>query len=193
MNLDFSEEQIALREMVRGLCAEHSPPAAVRRMEDDPKGYTDEFWKQQGQLGLLGLLIPEEYGGSAQSLLEAALVYEEFGRALAPSPHFPSAVLGAGALLAAGSEKQKRDWLPKIASGEAILTPAWLEPRRGFGPRGVQLRAEASGDGCLLTGEKRHVLVRELRDPPAGAGAHAAPPTRTSACSWSTPRPRASR
>ena len=158
MNLNFSEEQIALREMVRGLCAEHSPPAAVRRQEDDPKGYTDEFWKQQGQLGLLGLLIPEEYGGSAQSLLEAALVYEEFGRALAPSPHFPSAVLGAGALLAAGSEKQKREWLPGIASGEAILTPAWLEPRRGFGPRGVQLRAEASGDGWLLSGEKRHVL-----------------------------------
>jgi len=158
MNLNFSEEQIALREMVRGLCAEHSPPAAVRRMEDDPKGYTDEFWKQQGQLGLLGLLIPEEYGGSAQSLLETALVYEEFGRALAPSPHFPSAVLGAGALLAAGSEKQKREWLPKIASGEAVLTPAWLEPRRGFGPRGVQLRAEASGDGWLLSGEKRHVL-----------------------------------
>ncbi len=158
MNLDFSEEQIALREMVRGLCAEHSPPAAVRRMEDDPKGYTDEFWKQQGQLGLLGLLIPEEYGGSAQSLLEAALVYEEFGRALAPSPHFASTVLGAGAILAAGSPQQKQAWLPKIASGEAILTPAWLEPRRGFGPRGVQLRAEVVGDGYRLTGEKRHVL-----------------------------------
>jgi alkylation response protein AidB-like acyl-CoA dehydrogenase len=158
VNLDFSEEQIALREMVRGLCAEHAPPAAVRRMEDDPKGYTDEFWKQQGQLGLLGLLIPEEYGGSAQSLLEAALVYEEFGRSLAPSPHFPSAVLGAGAILAAGSPQQKRDWLPKLASGEAILTPAWLEPRRGFGPRGVQLRAEPSPGGFLLTGEKRHVL-----------------------------------
>ena len=157
MNLTLSEEQIALREMVRGLCAEHAPPAAVRRMEDDPKGYTDEFWKQQGQLGLLGLLIPEEYGGSAQSLLEAALVYEEFGRALAPSPHFPSAVLGAGVLLLAGSEKQKKEWLPKLASGEAILTPAWNEPRRGFGPRGVQLRAEPAGDGWLLSGEKRHV------------------------------------
>jgi alkylation response protein AidB-like acyl-CoA dehydrogenase len=157
MNLDFSEEQIALREMVRGLCAEHAPPAAVRRMEDDPKGYTEEFWKQLGQLGLLGLLIPEAYGGSAQTLLEAAIVYEEMGRALAPAPHFPSAVLGAGALLAAGSEKQKKDWLPRIASGEAILTPAWLEPRRGFGPRGVQLRAEPSQGGFLLTGEKRHV------------------------------------
>src|SRR5262245_7810925 len=157
MNLACSEEQLALREMVRGLCAEHSPPAAVRRMEDDPKGYTDEFWKQQGELGLLGLLIPEEYGGSAQSLLEAALVYEEFGRALAPSPHFASAVLGAGALLAAGSPAQKREWLPRIASGEAILTPAWLEPRRGFGARGVQLRAEPDGAGWGLTGEQRHV------------------------------------
>src|SRR5262245_60188822 len=157
MNLACSEEQLALREMVRGLCAEHSPPAAVRRMEDDPKGYTDEFWKQQGELGLLGLLIPEEYGGSAQSLLEAALVYEEFGRALAPSPHFASAVLGAGTLLAAGSEAQKREWLPRIASGEAILTSAWLEPKRGFGARGVQLRAEPAGDGWRLTGEKRHV------------------------------------
>ncbi len=158
MDLNISEEQTALREMVRGLCVEHSPPAAVRRMEDDPKGYTDEFWKQQGQLGLLGLLIPEAYGGSEQSLLEAALVYAEFGRALAPSPHFPSAVLGAGALLAAGSEQQKQAWLPKIASGEAILTPAWNEAQRGFGPRGIQLRAEASGDGWLLSGEKRHVL-----------------------------------
>jgi alkylation response protein AidB-like acyl-CoA dehydrogenase len=67
-------------------------------------------------------------------------------------------VLGASALLAAGSEPQKREWLPKIASGEAILTPAWLEPRRGFGARGVQLRAEAAGDGWVLSGEKRHVL-----------------------------------
>jgi alkylation response protein AidB-like acyl-CoA dehydrogenase len=157
MNLDFSEEQIALREMVRGLCAEHSPPAAVRRLEDDAKGYSDEFWKQQAELGLLGLLIPEEYGGSAQSLLEAALVYEELGRALAPSPHFVSAVLGAGTLLAAGSPAQKKEWLPRVASGEAILTPAWLEPKRGFGPRGVQLRAEAAGGGWRLTGEKRHV------------------------------------
>jgi alkylation response protein AidB-like acyl-CoA dehydrogenase len=158
MNLTLSEEQIALREMVRGLCAEHAPTAAVRRMEDDPKGYSDEFWKQLGQLGLLGLLIPEAYGGSAQSLLEAALVYEEFGRALAPSPHFPSAVLGASVLLLAGDAKQKQEWLPKVASGEAILTPAWNEPRRGFGPRGVQLVASRAGDGWLLSGEKRHVL-----------------------------------
>jgi alkylation response protein AidB-like acyl-CoA dehydrogenase len=157
MNLDFSEEQEQLRDMVRGVCGEYASLETVRAMEDDPTGYPAELWKQLGELGLLGLLIPEGYGGAAQSLLEAAVVYEEFGRALAPSPHFVSAVLGAGAILRAGSEEQKQEWLPRIASGEAILTPAWLEPERGFGPRGVVLDAHADGEDRVLSGIKRHV------------------------------------
>jgi alkylation response protein AidB-like acyl-CoA dehydrogenase len=144
--------------MVRGVCGEYASLEIVRAMEDDPTGYPAEFWKQLGELGLLGLLIPEGYGGAAQSMLEAAIVYEEFGRALAPSPHFVSAVLAAGALLRAGSEEQQREWLPRIASGEAILTPAWLEPERGFGPRGVALEARADGADRILSGSKRHVI-----------------------------------
>jgi alkylation response protein AidB-like acyl-CoA dehydrogenase len=158
MDLDFTEEQEVLREMVRGLCAEYAPLQTVRALEDDPTGYPSEFWKQLGELGVLGLLVPEAYGGSQQSMLEAAIVYEEFGRSLAPSPHFPSAVIGASALLAAGSEDQKREWLPKLASGEAIWTPAWLEPERGYGPEGVQLAATPDGGGVRLDGTKRHVL-----------------------------------
>ncbi|MBW2316501.1 MAG: acyl-CoA/acyl-ACP dehydrogenase [Deltaproteobacteria bacterium] len=158
MDLDFSEEQQMLRDMVRSLCNEYSPVEVVRAMEDDPKGVPEELWKQLGELGLLGLLIPESYGGAEQGMLEAALVYEEFGRALAPSPHFVSSVVSARLLLAAGSEEQKQTWLPQIASGEAVLTPAWLEPDRGFGDVGVQLRVEADGDGFKLTGTKRHVL-----------------------------------
>jgi alkylation response protein AidB-like acyl-CoA dehydrogenase len=157
MDLDFSEEQEMLREMVRGVCAEYSPIEIVRELEDDPTGYPEQLWKQLGELDLLGLLIPEAYGGSEQSMLEAAIVYEEFGRALAPSPHFASCVLAAGVLTRAGSEEQKRTWLPKIASGEAILVPAWLEPRNGYGPEGVQIRAQAEGDGFVISGEKWHV------------------------------------
>ncbi len=157
MDLEFSEEQLVLRDMVRSLCAEYAPLPLVRQMEDDPKGYPDELWKQMGELGLLGLLIPEAHGGAGQGLLEAALVYEELGRSLAPSPHFPSAVLAARCLLQAGSAAQQETWLPRIASGEAILTPAWLEPERGFGSAGVQLRAEVDGDGFVLGGTKRHV------------------------------------
>ena len=157
MDLDFSEEQQVLREMVRGLCAENCPLEVVRRMEDDPQGYTAEFWKQLGELGLLGVLIPEVHGGAGQGMIEAAIVHEELGRALAPSPAFVSSVVCATALLQAGSEAQCGEWLPRIATGDAVLAPAWLEPQSGFGPRGVQLRAERRGDSWLLTGRKRHI------------------------------------
>src|SRR5687767_11866013 len=139
MNLDFSEEQQVLRDTVRKLCAEYSPISVVRAMEDDPKGVPDALWKQLAELGVLGILVPEEYGGSAQTLLDAVVVFEELGRALAPTPAFESAVMSAGVLLAAASDAQKQEWLPKLVAGEAILSPAWLEPQSGFGPKGVNL------------------------------------------------------
>jgi alkylation response protein AidB-like acyl-CoA dehydrogenase len=157
MDIDFTPEQQVLREMVRGVVQEHAPLEVVRKMEDDPKGYPPAFWKQLAEVGVLGMLIPEEYGGAAQTLLEAAVVYEELGRGLAPSPHLPSSVVGGGVLLGAGSEAQRREWLPKLCDGSALLTPAWLEPDRGFGPVGVQLRAERDGAGYRLSGVKRHV------------------------------------
>jgi alkylation response protein AidB-like acyl-CoA dehydrogenase len=157
MDLDFSEEQEMLREMVRGVCREYAPTEVVRAMEDDPKGYPDAFWKQLAELGLIGVTLPESYGGGGQSLLEAALVYEEFGRALAPSPHFASAVIGGGVLLRAGNEEQRQTWLPAISDSSAILAPAWLEPGGGFGPRGVQTKAVRDGDAYRLSGTKRHV------------------------------------
>jgi alkylation response protein AidB-like acyl-CoA dehydrogenase len=157
MNLDFSEEQQVLRDMVRGVLGEHCPIEVVRRTEDDPVGYPEALWKQLAEVGAVGILIPESFGGAGQTLLEAAILYEELGRALAPTPHFASAVLGAGLLRVAGSEAQQQSWLPRIASGDAIFSLAWLEPDSSFGPRGVQLRATPDGDGFRLRGVKRHV------------------------------------
>jgi hypothetical protein len=164
MDLDFSEEQHLVRDMSRAMLAEHCPVEVVRQMEDDPKGYPDALWKQVSELGLAGIRIPEEHGGSGQSLLDAALVYEEFGRAMAPTPHFVSCVLSAGILLTAGSDEQKTAWLERIAHGEAILTPAWLEPDRGYGPKGIALEARADGDGFALFGVKRHVHFARAAD-----------------------------
>ncbi len=158
MDLDFSEEQHMLRDMVRGLCNELCPVDVVREMEDDPTGHPAELWKQLGELGLVGMGLPEAYGGGGQGLLEGAILYEELGRALAPTPHFPSAVMCGGLLAAVGSEEQKKTWLPRIASGDAILAPAWNEPERGWGPQGVALPATRDGDDWVLDGVKRHVL-----------------------------------
>ncbi len=157
LDLDFTNEQEMLREMVRGVITQHCPQETVRALEDDPVGYPAELWQQFAELDLLGLLLPEEHGGSGMSMLEGVIVYEELGRSLAPVPHLVSCVLSAGALVAAGSTAQQTAWLPKIISGEAILTPAWLEPENSFGPTGVQVRATPDGDGWTISGIKRHV------------------------------------
>ena len=157
MDLDFTDEQQMLREMVRGVCSSYAPLETVRAMEDDPTGYPNELWKQLAELDLIGLTIPVDYGGSGMSAVEGAVVYEELGRALAPSPHFVSAVMAAGVILRGGSEEQKQTWLPRIASGGTIVSTAWIEPGHGFGPDGVQLRARPDGDELVLDGVKWHV------------------------------------
>ncbi len=157
LDLDFDAEQEMLRETVRGVCATHCPLSVVRQLEDDPIGYPTELWKQLGKLDLIGLLLPEEHGGAGMSLIEGVVLYEEFGRSLAPTPHFVSAVLCGGALARSGSTAQRRNWLGPIVSGEAVLTPAWFEPENSGAPSGVQVRAVPDGGNFRISGTKRHV------------------------------------
>ena len=154
MDLDLTPEQDMLRDTVRGLCSRHCDLTVVRALEDDPVGYPTALGEQLGALGLMGMTRPEQHGGSGMTMLDAAIVYSELGRALAPTPHFPSAVLAGGLLARTGAT----EWLPRIASGEAIVVPAWLEPGGGYGPAGVTLAATPSaGGGYRLSGVKRHV------------------------------------
>ena len=157
LDLEFTSEQEMLRQTVRGVCESYAPLSAVRELEDDATGYPPALWKEFGQLDLIGLLLPEEHGGAGMGALEGAVLYEELGRALVPLPHFVSAVLCGGALARAGSPAQRSEWLPRIASGEAILSAAWFEPENSCAASGVQLRAVPEGDGYRLTGTKRHV------------------------------------
>lgn len=156
LDLDFTAEQDMLRDMVRGLCAQHCGTEEVRRLEDDPHGVATDLWAQLGELGLTGLLLPEEVGGSGSGMIDAVVVAEELGRALAPVPYLESAVLSAGAILAAGSDEQ-RGHLAGLADGSVVMTPAWLEPGNSSGPTGVQVRAEERGDHLVISGTKLHV------------------------------------
>src|ERR1700735_5045639 len=131
LDLDFDQEQELLRQTARDVLARHSPLEVVRQMEDDPVGYPAALWTQLGELDLIGLLLPEEHGGSGLSLLGGVALYEELGRALAPTPHFVSAVLGGGVLAAAGSQAQKERWLRPGGSGEAHPAPGWLGGAKG--------------------------------------------------------------
>jgi alkylation response protein AidB-like acyl-CoA dehydrogenase len=164
LDLDFDQEQELLRQTVRDVLARHCSLDVVREMEDDAVGYPASLWTQLGELDLIGLLLPEAYGGSGMSLIEGVALYEELGRALAPTPHFVSAVLSGGVLASAGSEAQNEQWLRSVATGQAILSPAWLEPENGFSSRGVETRADTDGSGFRLNGLKRHVLFASSAD-----------------------------
>jgi alkylation response protein AidB-like acyl-CoA dehydrogenase len=165
LDLDFSQEQELLRQTVRDVMDRHCPLTVVRDMEDEPRGFPQSLWAQLGELDLIGLLLPEEHGGSGMTLIEGVALYEELGRALAPTPHFVSAVMSGGVIALAASAEQKTRWLPGIASGEIIMTPAWMEPENGYSPRGVELSATAGADGTItLNGVKRHVAFAGAAD-----------------------------
>jgi alkylation response protein AidB-like acyl-CoA dehydrogenase len=165
LDLDFSPEQEMLRQTTRDVLQRHCPLDVVRDMEDNPTGYPLSLWTQLGELDLIGLLLPPEHGGSGMTLVEGVALYQEFGRALAPIPHFVSAVLSGGVLARSASDTVKTRWLDGLASGEAIFTPAWLEPENGYSPRGIEARAEPDGeDGFRLSGTKRHVAFAAAAD-----------------------------
>ena len=164
MDMDFTPEQELLRDSVRRTCARHGGLDLARKLENDAVGYSPALWSALDELGLLGLTLPEEHGGSGMSMLDAAIVYEELGRALVPSPHFVSCVLSAGVLTRSGDEALQQAWLPRLAAGEAVMTVAWLEPGGGFGAGGIQLTATPTGDGYVLDGVKQHVPFARASD-----------------------------
>lgn len=158
LDLDLSAEQDMLAEMVTGVADRYCPLTTVRELEDDPTGYSTDLWAQLGELGLIGLLLPEANGGSGMSMVDAVVVYKELGRTLVPSPHLVSSVLAGGLIARGGSDEQQANWLPTLASGEAVWTVAVHEPDGGFTDAGITTQAVAADDGVTLTGTKRHVL-----------------------------------
>ena len=128
MNFAFSEEQDELRKSVRRFLDEKSPVTEVRRLMETTEGYDAAVWKQMGeQLGLQGLAIPEEFGGSGYGYVELGVIFEEMGRSLLCAPFFSTVALAANALLASGDKAAQAKYLPGIAAGSTIATVAFTE------------------------------------------------------------------
>ena len=165
VNFAFSEEQEELRRTVRAFLDQKSPEAEVRRLMDTEQGYDEAVWRQMGeQMGLQGLIVPEEFGGSGYSYVELIVVLEEMGRSLLCAPYFATVALAANALIHSGDDQAKKEFLPGIASGETIATVAFTEPSGKWDEAGVTMAATKSGDDWKLSGTKMFVLDGHTAD-----------------------------
>src|ERR1700744_4633890 len=160
MNFDFSDDQKQLRDEARKYLAEKCPPKAVRVVLDGKEPYDRGLWKGLAEMGFLGVAIPEEFGGAGAGHLELCVIAEGVGRALAPVPFSSTVYLAAEAILLAGSDAQKRKWLPIIAAGDAIGTLALFEGKGNPSPQGINPAAS----GGSLNGVKKPVPDGAIAD-----------------------------
>ena len=116
------------------------------------------------QMGLQGLIVPEEFGGSGYSYVELIVVLEEMGRSLLCAPYFSTVALAANALIHSGDDQAKKELLPGIASGETIATLAFTEPSGKWDEAGITTPATKSGDGWTISGTKMFVLDGHTAD-----------------------------
>ncbi len=163
MDFSFTEEQEMLRKIARDFLTTECPKDLVRQMVKDEKGYTPELWKKMAELGWMGLIIPEEYGGIGGSFLDVVVLLEEMGRACLPGPFF-SSLIGTLAILEAGNEPQKKELLPKIAQGELLSTLAISEPGVGYEMNTIQCQAMLKGKEYVINGTKLFVENAHVAD-----------------------------
>ncbi len=127
MNFEFSEDQKFVQKSARDLLAKEAPLSACRAVLEGGKSHDAALWKTVAENGYVGAVIPETHGGAGMGYLELVLIAHEIGRSLAPIPFGPSVYLATEAILHAGSEAQKKSWLPRLGSGDAIGTFAFAE------------------------------------------------------------------
>jgi alkylation response protein AidB-like acyl-CoA dehydrogenase len=164
MDLVLTEEQEMLKKMASDFLTDKFPKAVVKEIEETESGYSPEIWKEMAELGWMGLVFPEEYGGVDMSFLDLAMLLEEMGRACLPGPYFSTVMLGGLPILDVGSDKQKQEYLPGIASGETIFTLALTEASARYDAAGVEARATADKDGYILNGTKLFVPDAHIAD-----------------------------
>jgi alkylation response protein AidB-like acyl-CoA dehydrogenase len=163
--LDFalSEQQQMMRSLAREFLTDEYPDKTLRAMAADARGYTPELWQAMAEMSLMGLGIPEAYGGVGD-FLDLTVVLEEMGRACFLGPYFATTVLGVAAILEAGSEAQKKDYLTRIAEGKIIVTLALAEASAGYTPEGIRMQAAVYDDELALTGTKLFVPDAHVAD-----------------------------
>ena len=157
MDLELSEGQKMLKQMASEFMKAEAPRDRITGLFNQGVSYVPELYRQAGEMGWLGMILPEEYGGGSASLTDCAVVFEELGRGPLPGPYFSSGVLGALTILEGGSHQQKRSLLPGICSGESVVTLAVTDTEPRWGPGSVEMQASEASDEVVLNGRKMFV------------------------------------
>jgi alkylation response protein AidB-like acyl-CoA dehydrogenase len=164
MNFDLDQEQELLSNTAASFVKRASPPGRIRKLRDDPLGYSPDLWKQMAEMGWLGMPFPESAGGLGRSFVDVSLVLEHLGASLVPEPFVPSVILAGTAIARAGSPAQWQQLLGPMIEGRTTLALAHDERGSRFSTSGISTRAERDGDGWRLHGEKVFVLNGHAAD-----------------------------
>lgn len=163
MDLRFTEAQEMLRKTARDFLSTECPKTKVRELEEAEEGYSPETWKKMAELGWMGLIIPEEYEGMGVTFQDLIVLLEEMGRNILPGP-FLSTTVSTFPILEVGTEEQKREFLPKIARGELVLTSALLEVSGTFDASGIATKAMPKEGDFIINGTKLFVEMAHVAD-----------------------------
>ncbi|WP_421791696.1 acyl-CoA dehydrogenase family protein [Hyphobacterium sp.] len=159
MSYLYSEEEQMLRDSAKAFLEEKSPVSELRRLRDEgcKDGFRHAVWKEMGDMGWNGIVIPEEYGGVDMGYTAAGLILWEMGRTLAATPFLSSSILCATALRLGGTDDQKAAHLPQIASGDKVYALA-LDEKARHDASAIETTATKDGNGFKLNGKKRFVV-----------------------------------
>ncbi|HEX8809311.1 MAG TPA: acyl-CoA dehydrogenase family protein, partial [Xanthobacteraceae bacterium] len=164
MQFAHSEEQQLIRESARTVLAERAGSAQLRAALDQPGGYDRELWRTMGELGWMGLAIPQEYGGAGLGWVELCILQEEQGRRLVASPFFATCALAAPLIAACGDGAQRAALLPQIASGGVRIGCALIGTEGRPPCDGVTVLLESRAGGFSLSGVSDFVIHGDSAD-----------------------------
>ncbi|MDP7102102.1 MAG: acyl-CoA dehydrogenase family protein [SAR202 cluster bacterium] len=164
MDLALTEAQEMLRSSARDFLERECPTSLVRAMEQDDRGYPPQLWEQIAGLGWMGVPFPAEYDGADGSLTDLAVLLEETGRAMTPGPLFTSVVDVGLTILDAGTDTQRKVYIPRLASGALIGSAAILENDARYSAQAITLPAKRIGNGYQISGAKLFVEYANSAD-----------------------------
>ena len=163
MDFGLNEQQEMMQALARDFLAGEYTDKVLKAMVKDEQGYTPELWKKMMEMNLMGLSVPEKYGGVGD-FLDLIVVLEEMGRVCFLGPYFSTVVLGASAIMEAGSDAQKQQYLTGIAEGKSIITLALTEATAKYTADAIQVKAKSQGSNFVINGTKMFVPDAHVAD-----------------------------